>query len=463
MVRLPFELLLNKSDLREQWAIDSAELDELRQAGWSVRSSSARTGEGVEDAFRELAVRVTAGAMIGLPGSIAEALQSLTYSQRALAYLQIDAGFALVGAGGNLDNYGLGALELGRPAPDQAFFLEGLLPLVETPYLMPSVELGSGRVADLHFYLDDGYVWVVLLDVTTERDQARRVQQKAYEMTLLQEKEAMLNRRLEAANAALRETQRELETSREALIRVHQRLQRELAEAAGYVRSLLPAPMSQPFTIDWRFVPSTELGGDAFGYNWVDPDHFALYLLDVCGHGVGPSLMSIAVLHVLQSASLRDVDFRDPSRVLRTLNERYQMRSDNDLYFTLWYGVYHPPTRRLDYGCAGHPPAILVNAAAPGVQSLKASGGPIGLMPGTAYARETVIVPSDTRLYLFSDGAFEVERQDGTMMKYEELLHFMNRPVGDGESDLDRLLQHLVKVRGNDALEDDFSIVRFSF
>jgi small GTP-binding protein len=57
---LPFVLLLNKSDLQDQWAIDSAKMDELRQTGWSVRSSSARTGENVEDAFRELAVRVTA-------------------------------------------------------------------------------------------------------------------------------------------------------------------------------------------------------------------------------------------------------------------------------------------------------------------------------------------------------------------------------------------------------------------
>ena len=58
--RLPFVLLLNKSDLQDQWAIDSAKMDELRQTGWSVRPSSARTGEGVEDAFTELAARVTA-------------------------------------------------------------------------------------------------------------------------------------------------------------------------------------------------------------------------------------------------------------------------------------------------------------------------------------------------------------------------------------------------------------------
>jgi small GTP-binding protein len=55
---LPFVLLVNKNDLQEQWAIRDAELDDLRQKGWWARSSSARTGEGVEDAFKDPAVRV---------------------------------------------------------------------------------------------------------------------------------------------------------------------------------------------------------------------------------------------------------------------------------------------------------------------------------------------------------------------------------------------------------------------
>ena len=56
---LPFVLLLNKSDLQEQWAISDAEMSSMRGNGWWVRSSSARTGEGVEDAFTDLAVRVS--------------------------------------------------------------------------------------------------------------------------------------------------------------------------------------------------------------------------------------------------------------------------------------------------------------------------------------------------------------------------------------------------------------------
>ena len=138
----------------------------------------------------------------GLPRSVTHALEAITCSQRALAYLQVDAEFTLVGAGGNL---GERAPLFGRsPATGQSAF-----------FLLPCIEIGGGHPADLHFYLDDACVWVVLLDATAERDQAQRVQQKAYDMTLLLEKQALLNRRLEAANAALRAAQDELETARD--------------------------------------------------------------------------------------------------------------------------------------------------------------------------------------------------------------------------------------------------------
>jgi len=56
---LPFVLLLNKSDLTDEWAVSNDEIATLRQNGWWVEKSSARTGEGVEEAFKELAVRAT--------------------------------------------------------------------------------------------------------------------------------------------------------------------------------------------------------------------------------------------------------------------------------------------------------------------------------------------------------------------------------------------------------------------
>jgi serine phosphatase RsbU (regulator of sigma subunit) len=396
-----------------------------------------------------------------LPASVAESLHALIHRQRELAYLQLDAELRLVGAGGHLEYYGLDSLEIGVPACEQVFFLEGLLPPTESPSFVRSLEIVADRAADLQFYVDGDYIWVVLLDVTAERDESRRMQQRAYDMTLLREKEALLNRRLEAANAALRATQSELEHSRLELEDAHSRLQAELAEAAHYVRSLLPAPMTEPFRADWRFVPSAALGGDALGYHWIDPQHFALYLLDVCGHGVGPSLMSVAVLHMLRTKSLRGIDFRSPAQVLSSLNDAYQMQTASDLYFTLWYGVYQPQSRTLKYGCAGHPPALLARADGSPVEHLKVAGLPIGLMDGVRYASASVSIPEQSRLYVLSDGTFEVQRSDGAMLAFDELVEFVRSPPR-ADSDLDDWLQYLVQLRGG-TLDDDFSIARFSF
>ena len=55
---VPFVLLLNKCDLHDSWAVTDDRLEALRSGGWSVRLSSARTGEGVEDGFRDLAARL---------------------------------------------------------------------------------------------------------------------------------------------------------------------------------------------------------------------------------------------------------------------------------------------------------------------------------------------------------------------------------------------------------------------
>jgi small GTP-binding protein len=56
--RVPFLLLLNKADLTEQWALDEGEIEALTQRGWEVLRTSAKTGEGVEEAFLTLAQKL---------------------------------------------------------------------------------------------------------------------------------------------------------------------------------------------------------------------------------------------------------------------------------------------------------------------------------------------------------------------------------------------------------------------
>ena len=55
---VPFLLLLNKADLQESWDISRDPVDSLEHAGWVVLRTSAKTGEGVEEAFQGLAQRM---------------------------------------------------------------------------------------------------------------------------------------------------------------------------------------------------------------------------------------------------------------------------------------------------------------------------------------------------------------------------------------------------------------------
>ena len=98
----------------------------------------------------------------------------------------------------------------------------------------------------------------------------------------------------------------------------------------------------------WRFLPSTQLGGDAFGYHWLDKRRFAIFVLDVCGHGVGAALLSVSVMNVLRNRSVPDVDFADPGAVLTALNQAFPMERQNNMFFTIWYGVVSIGQSRTD-------------------------------------------------------------------------------------------------------------------
>ena len=136
---------------------------------------------------------------------------------------------------------------------------------------------------------------------------------------------------------------------------------------------------------EWRFVPSTQLGGDAFGYYWLDPQTFAFYLLDVSGHGAGSAMHSVTVLNVLRQRALPDVDFRDPAAVLASLNARFPMDSHGGLFFTMWYGVYDARDSTLRYTSAGHHPAFLVTPERQAPQPLGMPALMIGAFGGYEY------------------------------------------------------------------------------
>jgi sigma-B regulation protein RsbU (phosphoserine phosphatase) len=240
----------------------------------------------------------------------------------------------------------------------------------------------------------------------------------------------------------------------------------EVAQAARYVESLLPAPLTGPVTVSWRFVPSTQLGGDMFGYHWLSPDHLALYLLDVSGHGVGSSLLAVSAANVLSAQSLPSTDFRDPGEVVSRLNDVFQMERQDSKFFTIWYGVYDKSARRLAFCNGGHPPPLLFSGPTPAeapLTMLKTTGPLVGMLPpGMPFQSKVVELGASARLLLYSDGVFEIERPDGVMWTLDEFVAHVTA-LPPEEPLLDPLLAHVRQLRAGPTLADDFSALEVRF
>jgi sigma-B regulation protein RsbU (phosphoserine phosphatase) len=270
--------------------------------------------------------------------------------------------------------------------------------------------------------------------------------------------------------------QNELQARVRAGLRLHQLsqdlhtqkqlLEIELAEATEYVKSLLPLPVNKPLSIKFKFLPSRQLGGDCFDYNWLDSDSLALYLLDVAGHGLKATLPAISVLNLLRSRALKDLNYYQPSEVLAALNNTFQMNYQNDKYFTIWYGVYNRVSRQLTYSSAGHPPAIILSGNSPThteVKRLKTPGIPVGMFPEAKYVDAYCQIEKSSTLYIFSDGAYEITQPNGNLWSLEGLIQILISLRYSVDNQLDYILDYLINLNSKETFEDDLSILQVKF
>ena len=225
----------------------------------------------------------------------------------------------------------------------------------------------------------------------------------------------------------------DLRQRNQALAEVNERMRRDLQAAAAVQRALLPSAMPQTPAAEfaWAFVPCDELAGDIFNVFMLDDHHVGMYLLDVSGHGVRSSLLSVTLSRVLTplpgQASLVQRSAGDrleptpPGLVASELNRRFQMDFETEQYFTLAYVVVNLQSRELRYVSAGHPGPVFCPTRGDATD-LTHGAMPIGWMPELAYEEKVLRFEPGDRLYLYSDGIKEALRSDRSQFGVERIV-----------------------------------------
>jgi phosphoserine phosphatase RsbU/P len=273
------------------------------------------------------------------------------------------------------------------------------------------------------------------------------------------------------------ELEKKLQTLYLELTVKQDRIEQDLSAAAKIQQSLLPKGLDslEGLEVAWKFKPCEKIGGDIFNLIQLYDEHWAIYMIDVAGHGVPAAMVAVSVFQYLQPHSqslmmssdenLKTQRVRRPAQVLKFLDQAFTFdRFDN--FFTMNYVIVNVKNGQLTSSSAGHPPPIILRKNGT-LQLLRKGGRPLGTIdlllsddePIVYEEEQEQLCPGD-KLIFYTDGVTEYQNAKGEFYGndrfFGRLKELTNQPV-------DRLVEAVFKslmIFGNSAEpKDDVSLL----
>jgi sigma-B regulation protein RsbU (phosphoserine phosphatase) len=277
------------------------------------------------------------------------------------------------------------------------------------------------------------------------------------------------------ALTALRESNAKLRGANEQLQSAYAHLEDDLKAAAWMQANLLPSPSRHTLNItsEWRFRPSSYVGGDIFNIFPIDHERVGFYLLDVSGHGVPAAMLSVTLSMVLSpdsangsplkryNAEQARYDVMSTAEAVTELNRRFQTKDDR--YFTMIYGILDTPTGELTLTQAGHPGPVMMRRGFQPVV-LGDGGSPVGMWPEMEYETVSATLRPGDRLVLYSDGVVECANPSGEQFGEERLMSYLSASEAEPLSSvLSGLELAMEQWRGIGSFDDDVSLLALEY
>jgi serine phosphatase RsbU (regulator of sigma subunit)/anti-sigma regulatory factor (Ser/Thr protein kinase) len=215
----------------------------------------------------------------------------------------------------------------------------------------------------------------------------------------------------------------------EAAAQERERMDQELRVAALIQQTLLPKelPALVGWEIDAYYRPARAVGGDFYDFISMPDGRLGIVVGDVSDKGVPAALVMATTRSTLRAAAQHSTD---PGVILAEANDVLVAEIPPAMFVTCLFAMLEPATGALTFANAGH--NLPYVCAHDGVIALRATGMPLGLMPGMAYEVKTAQLSSEDQMLLTSDGIVESHGPDGSMFGFERLMGLVGSSRGTG-------------------------------
>ena len=235
-----------------------------------------------------------------------------------------------------------------------------------------------------------------------------------------------------------------------------ERIEQELRVARLIQQTLLPKalPDTPGYELAAHYQPAREVGGDFYDFLELDDGRLGLVVGDVTDKGV-PAALVMATTRTLLRAVAGRIDA--PGEVLERVNDVLYPDIPPNMFVTCLYAILDRETGRLHYANAGHDLPYMKHEG--GAKELRATGMPLGLMPGMEYEEKEVFLKPGESVLFYSDGLVEAHDPRREMFGFPRLQGFVGAHPG-GATLVDFLLSELGRFTGEGwEQEDDITLV----
>jgi serine phosphatase RsbU (regulator of sigma subunit) len=239
-----------------------------------------------------------------------------------------------------------------------------------------------------------------------------------------------------------------------------ERIEQELRVARLIQQTLLPKKLPElpGYDVAAYYQPAREVGGDFYDFLDLEDGRLGLVVGDVTDKGVPAALVMATTRTMLRAAAQR---LDTPGEVLKRVNDVLVQEIPPNMFVTCLYAILDRESGRLVYANAGHDLPYRRRAGRKGgAEELRATGMPLGLLPGMGYEEKEILLQKGESVLFYSDGLVEAHDPRREMFGFPRLQGLVGTHRSGGSSLISFLLSELARFTGEDwEQEDDITLV----
>jgi sigma-B regulation protein RsbU (phosphoserine phosphatase) len=240
-------------------------------------------------------------------------------------------------------------------------------------------------------------------------------------------------------------------------------LKGDLAVASEIQQAILPR-MFPPFPENSNVMdlaalmtPAKDVGGDFYDFFRIDAEHIGVVIADVSGKGIPAAIFMAVSRTLIRAIGSEGVT---PETCLTKANELLCMDSANNMFVTVFYGIYNVMTGELCYCNGGHNAPCLIHADGRTELIKVEPNFIVGGIGGMAYKGGVMTLGKGETLLLYTDGVTEAVNTALEEYGEQRMIDTLSTQAAHTcRETIDRQLQSVRDFAGEAEQSDDITIL----